>query len=130
MNLCKKKWLIYATVIVLVNLWVKSSRVISEAYWISCGNYNNFLIAGDFNFEINESWMHDFCSIYNSHSLCDIAICYKNPEKSSYIDLFQTNFPRSFQNTSTVWTNLSVFNQLVVTVLNYRDLELESELKF
>ena len=41
--------------VVLVNLWVISSHLIPERYWISCGNRNNFLIVGDFNFEISES---------------------------------------------------------------------------
>ena len=42
--------------------------------------------------------------------------CYKNPEKSSCIDLILTNCPRSFQNSCTIETGLSDFHKLVVTV--------------
>ena len=39
------------------------------------------------------------------------------PEKPSCIDLFLTNFPRSFQNTQTIETGLSDFHKLAVTIL-------------
>ena len=91
------------------------------------GNYDNFLIVGDLNSEIGESSMHDFCNSYNLHSLCcnsynlhslcHKSTCYKNPEKSSCINLFLTNSPKSFQNTQTIETGLSDFHKLVVTIL-------------
>ena len=43
--------------------------------------------------------------------------CFKNPDKSSYIDLILTNFPKSFQNTCVIETGLSDFHKLVVTVM-------------
>ena len=43
--------------------------------------------------------------------------CFKNPENPTCIDLFLTNFPRSFQNTIAVTTGLSDFHKMTVTVL-------------
>ena len=85
----------------------------------SCiGNYDNFLIVGDLNSEITEhSSTHEFCNSYNLHSLCHKSTCYKNPEKSSCIDLFLTLCPRSFQNTQTTETGLPDLYKLVVTIL-------------
>ena len=43
--------------------------------------------------------------------------CFKNPDKSTCIDLILTNCPRSFQNTDTFATGLSDFHKLTFTVL-------------
>ena len=46
------------------------------------GNYDNFLVVGDFNSEMLkfvQSSMDEFCSICNLHNVCDKAACYKNP---------------------------------------------------
>ena len=43
--------------------------------------------------------------------------CYKNPENPNCIDLFLTNWPRSFHNTCLYETGLSDFHKLVVTIL-------------
>ena len=80
------------------------------------GNYDNFLIVGDLNSEINESSIHEFCNSYNLHSLCHKSTCYKNLEKPSCIDLILTNSPRSFQNTQTIEIGLSDFYKLEVTI--------------
>ena len=79
------------------------------------GNYDNFFIAGDLNFEITESSMHESCNSYNLHSLCHKSTCYKNPKNPSCIYLFLTKSPRSFQNTQTIEMGLSYFHKLVVT---------------
>ena len=42
--------------------------------------------------------------------------CYKNPSKSSCIDLIVTNHLRSFQNSDAIETGLSDFNRMVLTV--------------
>ena len=43
--------------------------------------------------------------------------CFKNPENPTCIDLFLTNFPRSFQNTTAITTGLPDFHKMTVTVL-------------
>ena len=42
--------------------------------------------------------------------------CYKNPRNPSCIDLYLTNSPLSFQNTSSFFTGISDFQKLVLTV--------------
>ena len=61
--------------------------------------YEKILILGDFNVEIKEANMKSFCENYNLKSLAKQATCYKNPNKSTCIDLILTNVPRMFQGT-------------------------------
>ena len=49
--------------------------------------YDHILVIGDFNSEINERSMHDFCNVYNLESLSNTPTCFKNPENPSCIDL-------------------------------------------
>ena len=81
------------------------------------GNYDNFLIVGDLKSEITENSVYNFCNGYNLHRLCHKSTCYKNPEKSSCIDLFRTNSPKSFQSTQKIETSRSDFHKSVVTIL-------------
>ena len=39
------------------------------------GNYDKVLVGGDFNSEISESSVHEFCSIYDLHNLCHNVTC-------------------------------------------------------
>ena len=51
--------------------------------------------------------------------------CYKNPDKSTCIDLILTNCLGSFQNFSVIETGLSDFHKMIVTVIKttYRKIE-------
>ena len=80
-------------------------------------NYESIILVGDFNSEINDNSMNDFCESYNLHSLIRESTCYKNPENPSCIDLFLTNSPNSFQNSGVVETGLSDFHRMLVTVM-------------
>ena len=55
--------------------------------------YANIII-GDFNVEVSDPHMNDFCNAYNLSSLIMETTCYKNPENPSCIDLILTNSPR------------------------------------
>ena len=61
--------------------------------------------------------MNDFCESYNLSSLIRESTCYKNTENPSCIDLFLTNSPNSFQNSSVVETGLSNFHRMIDTVM-------------
>ena len=61
-------------------------------------NYESIILVGDFNSEITDTCMSDFCESYNLSSLIRESTCYKNPKTPSSIDLFLTNSPNSFQN--------------------------------
>ena len=66
---------------------------------------------------VKNSSAKNFCSRFNRTSMINKPTCFKNPDKSSYIDLILTNFPKSFQNTCVIETGLSDFHKLVVTVM-------------
>ena len=79
--------------------------------------YERFLCIGDFNSEITEFAIKDFCDIYHLKNLVNVPICYKNPLKPSCIDLFLTNCSCSFQDTQVIETGLSDFHKMNITVL-------------
>ena len=79
--------------------------------------YEQLLFLGDFNAGVEDSSVKNFCSSYNLTSMVYRSTCFKNPEKSSCIDLILTNVPRSFQNSCAIDTGLPDFHNLVVTVM-------------
>ena len=78
------------------------------------GNYDNFLINGDWTLKLLKPQ-------YMNSTIVVICIVYvyllKNPGKPSFIDLFLTNSPRSFQNTKKIEMGLSDLHKLVVKIL-------------
>ena len=55
--------------------------------------YGNFLIVGDFNSELSESAMGNYCEKYHLHNLVKSSTSFKNPEKQSCTDLILTTIP-------------------------------------
>ena len=80
-------------------------------------SYDNLLVMGDFNSEITEDPMKNFCDTYNLKSLVKTPTCYKNPRNPTCIDLILTNRHNCFQNSRTIETGLSDFHKMTVTVL-------------
>ena len=97
----------------------------SDQYYFDCAgrsideysNYDNFLLAGDFNAEEWEPCLKSFMFEYDIYCLVKDKTCFKNPVNPSYIDLFITNNKYSFRNTTTVCTWASDCHKMVVTVL-------------
>ena len=79
--------------------------------------YSNFVLLGDFNFRPTESAFRDFCEICSCKNLIKYNTCFKNPLKTSCIDLIITNRPKSFQNFVTVETGLLDFHKMTLTVM-------------
>jgi len=79
--------------------------------------YEKYLCLGDFNAEIQEAALKNFCDLYHLKSLAKEPTCFKNPDNPSCIDLFLTNCWRSFQDTQTVETCISDFHKMCITVL-------------
>ena len=77
----------------------------------------NFILLGDFNSEVSENEMKEFCDTYNLKNLVKEATCFKNPLNPSSIDLILTNRIRSFINTTTVETGLSDHHKMTISVL-------------
>ena len=60
--------------------------------------YDNYIIIGDFNVEVDDTTMLDFCNTFDLVSLMKEPTCHKNPKKLACIDLLLTNKLHSFQN--------------------------------
>ena len=50
-------------------------------------NYDHFLILGDFNSQVSEQHMKEFCELYDLKNLMKEPRCFKNPNNPSSIDL-------------------------------------------
>ena len=74
-------------------------------------------LAGDFNAQVTEACISDFLFQNDLTNIVKENTYFKNPVNPTCIDLFLTNFPRSFQNTTAVTTGLSDFHKMTSTVL-------------
>ena len=93
---------------------------------------------GDFNAEIENNFLKEFCDLYGMKSLIRIPTCSKNPANPTWIDLMLTNSNQIFQNYCIIETELSDYQKMIVTVLkiyfqkreakviNYRDYRMRS----
>ena len=117
MTISKKKWLVVGT-------YNPHKSQISD-HLLKLGqnlehylkSYDNVIILGDFNVEISDEAMEDFCSLFNLSSLIKEPTCFKNAENPSSIDLILTNRRGCFQHSTTLETGLSDFHKMVLTVL-------------
>ena len=72
-------------------------HAISKKLDISSSSYNNFIVPGDFNIEMEEQQMKAFCDNYGLKIFVKQPTCYKNPSNPTCIDLILTNVPQKFQ---------------------------------
>ena len=118
-NLRKTKWLMFGS----YHPPHKSQpdeyylKHLETAMDVHLNSYDNFLLIGDFNMEDTETFLSNFLYQYDSVNIVKEKTCFKNPNNPSCIDLFITNKKNSFQNTDALWTGLSDFHKMTVTVL-------------
>ena len=115
LNFSKCKWLLCATY-----------RAPSQNHNCSFDNidkcldvystYERFALAGDFNAQVGEKSLNTFLYQHEFASINRTPTCYKNPNNPSCIDHISTNSPKSFFKTETVFTRLSDFHKLVLSV--------------
>ena len=74
-------------------------------------------LLGDFNAEVENNFLKEFCDFHGMKSLIRVPTCYKNPANPTCIDLMLTNSNRSFQKSCTIEAGLSDFHKMIVTVL-------------
>ena len=72
---------------------------------------------GDFNAEISNPHMSEFCALYNFTNIIKEPTCYKNVNKPTSIDHILTNHARCFQYSGIYEMGLSDFRKLTFTVL-------------
>ena len=116
-SISKKKWLILGIYNPDVKSIKKCLSTIEKNLDYYLPLYDNLIIFGDFNCEMKEEALTNFCSLYNLMCLIKEPTCFKNADKPSCIDLILTNRPKCFQNSSAFETGLSDFHKLTVTVL-------------
>ena len=101
--------------------------------------YDNFLLLGDFNSEMSESTMGDFCDTYNLTNLVTDPTCFKNPCNPSLIDLILTNRARRFQDSCVIETDHHKLTIIVLRAhflkqapitINYRDYKRFDQIRF
>ena len=116
-NLRKKKWLLCCSYNPHRNSISSHIDFLRRELDLHSSNYENFILLGDFNSEMTDKNLKDFCNLYLLKNLIKKPTCFKNPESPKTIDLILTNRPRSFCNSDTLETGLSDFHKLTVTVL-------------
>ena len=116
-NLRKKKWLLCCSYNPHKNSISTHIDFLRRELDLHSSNYENFILLGDFNSEMTDKNLKDFCNLYLLKNLIKKPTCFKNPENPKTIDLILTNRPRSFCNSDTPETVLSDFHKLTVTVL-------------
>ena len=80
-------------------------------------NYDNFIFFSDFNADVSDKAMLDFCESYNLKSLIKQPICFKKSENPSCIDLFLTIRLRSFCSSYVIETGLSNFHMMTISLM-------------
>ena len=90
---------------------------LSKKFDIYSFKYDNLIVLGDFNAEMTNTYVEEFCSVYNVKNLIKDPSCFKNPEKPTLIDHVLTNHPRCFQHSDVYETDLSDFHRIALTVL-------------
>ena len=117
-NLRSKKWLLfggYNNRKSNISAYLKNIGSTLDYYMCKL---DNFILLGDYNSEMSENAMKEFCDTYNLKNLITEATCFKNPNIPSSIDVILTNRGRSFKNSITVETGISDHHKMIITVLN------------
>ena len=114
-TISKKKWLLIGSYNPKKSLIIShlSTLEVSLNHYLPL--YDNVIIFGDFNSEIKEDAMDDFCNLYCLKSLIKVPTCFKSTKNPSCIDLILTNRPHNFQNSTALETGLSDFHLLTVS---------------
>ena len=94
-RLRKKKWLLCSLYNHQKNLIANHLNCTGRNLDSQLGQYENFILIGDFNVEPNYATMKNFCQIYGCKNIVKDKTCFKNPINPTFIDLIITNRPKS-----------------------------------
>ena len=108
LNLRSKKWLISCS--------YNPHRTFISHDLNSIGK-NLDLLSGDFNADMENINLKNFCNLYSFKNLIKEPTCFKYPVNPTCIDLMLTNPYRSFQKSCAIETGLSDFHRIVATVM-------------
>ena len=116
-NMHNKKWLIYGIYNPDGSLISSHLSYLSRSLDSHSQHYDDIILLGDFNADMLDDNLNDFCKLNNLKNLIREHACYKNPLNPSCIDLIITNRPNSFQDTNVIETGLSDFHKLTLSVM-------------
>ena len=91
----KKTWLLCSSCNAKENLIANHLNCIGRNLDSLLGQYEHFILLGDFNTEPNDATMKNFCQIYGSKNIAKDKTCFKIPVNPICIDLIITNRPDS-----------------------------------
>jgi len=117
LNISNKKWLLAGVYNPQKSRIVSFLESLERNLSFYLSSYEHFILFGDFNCEMGENAMLDFCCSFSLNSLIKSPTCFKSLESPTCIDLILTNRPHNFQNSITLETGLSDFHLLTVSVL-------------
>ena len=116
-SLYKKEWLLLCSHNPDSNTIKNHLSALSVSLEIYSSQYEHFIVLEDFNVEVENGNIDEFCKNYNFKKLIRVPTCYKNPNNLSGIDLTLTHSQRSFQSFCGIETGLSDFHRMTVTVM-------------
>ena len=118
MNMRNKKWLIFA------GYNPKNEHIgpflshVGKSLHYQVGKYENLILIGDFNSQMEKDVMNEFCDTYNLKNLVTASTCFKNAHNPTLINLILTNKPKCFYSSMCIETGISEFHKMTVCVLN------------
>ena len=80
-------------------------------------NYDNILLLVDYNAELENNFLKEFCHLYGMERLTRVPTCCENLVYPTCIDQMLTNSNWSFQNSCTIKAGLSDFCKMILTLL-------------
>ena len=116
LNFRKCKWLLFRTYHLPAQADISYFDNLDKAF-DTYSSYEKRLLRGHFNTKTSEPRIASFIYKHDLQNLEKEKIYFKSVENPSCIDLILTNNAMAFQNTTTVFTGLSDFHKLVLTVL-------------
>ena len=116
LNFRKSKWLLFGTY---------HPPAQNDQYFFNCidktldtySSSDNVLLAENLNAEDDEPCLSSFLYQHDLYNLVKVGTCFRHSSKPTSIDLFLTTKNTHFQNTVAVFSGLSHFHKLVLTVL-------------
>ena len=115
-----KKWLMICSYNPHRNGIKEHIRVLSCCLDQIIQKYENLNLMGNYNAEITNASIQEFCESYFLENMVKKSACFKNPAKPTCIELIITNKPGMFQNAQTYETGLSDFYKLVVSAMKLK----------
>ena len=116
-NTRSKKWLVSCSYNPNISKIQNHLKYLSMGLDFYSSKYENYILMGDFNADLSNNSLSEFCSIFDLKSLIREPTCFKNIANPSCIDLILTNRPRCFQHSGVYETGLSDFHKLTFSVI-------------